>query len=700
MNKESIVTTLLRWVIYLGILSFMAMSYWSSELMEKELKAVRKNVNLLQESVQALHSEIKQKTVSNDSNNFTVEEKKKKTPAISSYVNTSFPNLLIEDPFYIHTLPELLGPSFRPHGIRHTASLGQPKNLHPFSGWADVSNWQSLCVASAATQQFGKYESLAPDIAVKIEERTIEETQVPEFWVFLRNDLFWDPLSPDQFSEEIHLSPHFLKKHPVNAYDFKFYYDAIMNPFVQESGAVALRNYIGDIEEIRIVDDFTFVVRWKTEKIRREDGIEIPTIKYIAKFWTGALKPLPSFVYQYFADGTKIIEDDSDPDTYRKNSVWAQNFSQHWARNIIPSSGPWSFEKMTERQINFRRKPDYFSPLGALTEAQEFEFKESPQSIWQDFKLGKLDLYNLQPQQLVEWETFSRSSEYAKQQANNLAIKRLDYLARTYTYIGWNAAKPYFSSKKVRQAMTMAIDRKRIIDNILNGMGVELTGPFFIKGTSYDSSISPWPYDPHQARRLLEEEGWFDNEGDGVIKKMIDGQLVPFQFSITYYVKSPTAAAICDYVATAFKELGILCSLKGVDSSDISSIFEDKNFDALLMAWSQATPPEEPKQLWYSTGAKEKGSSNAVGFANLEADKIIDALQYEYNREKRKELYHRLHAIIHEEQPYTFLYVPKTTLLYREYLQNVFIPADRQDLIPGGNVEEPQGNIFWIKEKK
>ena len=679
MNKEPIVLYILRFILAIGLLSFMAMLYWSSELIEQDLKTLKEEVESIKEDT------TEPTAISHELHN--------------PNMNQTIPNLLQEDLFYLSTLPELLGENFQPHGTGHEATYRRPKNLNPFNGWSDVNKWQSLCVTSVGTQQFGKYETLAPDLAIKIEERKIEGTDIPEFWVFLRNDVYWDPLSSSLFSEKIDLSPHFLKKHQVTAHDFKFYYDVVMNPFVQELGAVSLRNYIGDIKEIQVIDDFTFIVRCKTQMVKQSDGTEVPMIKYITKFWIAALKPLPSFVYKYFPDGTKIIEEENDPDAYRKNSVWAQNFSQHWADNIIPSCGPWSFAGMTERQIRFIRKADYFSRLDALTEMQEIEFKESPQTIWQDFKLGKLDLYNLLPQQLVEWESFSKSSEYAKQVEQKLAIKRLDYLTRSYSFIGWNAARPYFSSKKVRQAMTMAIDRRKIIDNILNGMGQELTGPFFIKGIAYDSSIAPWPYDPQTARRLLEEEGWFDIDGDGILKKMIDGNKVPFNFSLTYFVKNPTTSAICESIATAFKELGILCSLNGVNFSDISTIFEDKNFDALFLAWSQGTPPEEPKQLWYSTGAKEKGSSNAVGFANAEVDKIIDSLQFEYDKSKRIDLYHKLHAIIHDEQPYTFLYVPKTTLLYREYLQNVFIPAERQDLVPRANVEEPQGNIFWIKEQ-
>lgn len=303
----------------------------------------------------------------------------------------------------------------------------------------------------------------------------------------------------------------------------------------------------------------------------------------------------------------------------------------------------------------------------------------------------------MQPNQEIELENFLKSPHYEKQKKEGAGIRRLDYLGRSYAYIGWNEAKPLFSSKKTRQAMTMAIDRSRIIRQNLNGNGVEITGGFSPTSPSYNKSIEPWPYDPAAARLLLEEEGWYDSDGDGVIDKEMDGARRPFRFSLTYFVKSSTSKSICEYISTALREIGVDCQLHGVDITDLSLIFDDKSFDACLLAWSLGSPPENPRQLWYSTGAKQKGSSNAVGFANAEADKIIDQLEYEDNYDKRLELYHRFHEILHEQQPYTFLYAPKTVLLYRDYIQNLFLPSERQDLIPGANIEEPDWSTVWIK---
>jgi peptide/nickel transport system substrate-binding protein len=327
------------------------------------------------------------------------------------------------------------------------------------------------------------------------------------------------------------------------------------------------------------------------------------------------------------------------------------------------------------------------------------QFKDAPEAIWQDFKMGKLDTYELRPDELIEYENFLKSPMYQQQKAQGLAIHRLDYVDRSFSYIGWNEARVYFQSPAIRRALTMAIDRQRIIQQNLNGMGMEITGPFYRYSTAYDPSITPWPYDPMEAKRLLTQEGWYDSDGDGVVDKTIDGKKVPFRFTLTYYVRSPTAKAIAEYVEQALKEIDVICELRGVDITDLGGIFDDKDFDAVFLAWAQGAPPEEPKQLWASAGAKEKGSSNAIGFANKEIDAIIDELQYEYDLKKRTALYHQFDAIIHQEAPYTFLYTPKASLLYREYVQNVFLPVDRQDLIPGANVAQPQANIFWLKER-
>lgn len=709
MNKEPIGLYIFRFVLGLGLFAFMCMLYWSSTLVEDRLTAISREITQLKSDIYTLRSDTERarsdilqelsircsESASKAAEVINTNSRSRKNwPAESDAAN-----LLTPDPFYEKTLPLLLGEGFSPKGTQHVATVGRPDNLHPFSNWSQVSAWQSLCGMAVAKGLFGKYETMAPDMGVRMEQRVNPKNGAPEFWIFLRNDVYWEPLKQEFFPDDLKLAGQFLRKEPVTADDYKFFFDVLNNPYVQAQGAVSLRTYYEGLEEIEVVDKQTFVVRWKTRNIPNSEGKPVPTIKYIAKQMTGGLRPLAGFVYKYFPDGSKIVKNDASPDTYRTNSVWAQNFAEHWAKNVIVSCGPWSFDGMTDRQIKFRRNHDFYEKYAALTEGINSEFKDSPDNIWQAFKNNQLESYNLQPEKMAEYKEFIESDTYKQQATKGNAINRLDYVARSYAYVAWNMARPYFTQKEVRQALTMAIDRRRIIEQNLSGLGIEITGTFYRFSPAYDPSITPWPFNPTEARRLLEEAGWFDGDGDGIIDKEIDGKRVPFRFALTYFVKNPTSKSICEYIATALKEVGIDCRLNGVDVADLSSLFDDKSFDAISLGWALGMPPEDPRQLWHSSGAKEKGSSNAVGFTNAEADKIIDELDYEYNPEKRIALYHRFNAIIHDEQPYTFLYTPKTAMLYREYLKNVFIPADRQDLVPGANIAEPDSGIFWLDFK-
>lgn len=703
MNKEPIALYIFRFILGLGLFAFMAMLYWSSVLIEERLENTNSELMQIRNDIYSLRGHIEkigmEVSKSHAELSLPEEESNLSKKAESANADNRSLNLLSEDTFYHTTLPNQLGPDFKPHGIFKDAVYSKPEHLHPFVNYVEVVSWFSLCTVSVASLEVGKYETLATDMGIRMELREDEKGR-PEYWIFLRKDVFWQPLQQSHFGSNVTLAPFFLRKHPVTAHDFKFFYDAVMNSHVSEGGALAYRTIYMDLEEINIVDDHTFKVRWKTELVKEKDGSEKQRMKYLSKSMTGSLRPLASFVYKYFSDGTKIIENDSNPDTYRTNPIWAQNFEHHWAKNIIPSCGPWIFDGMTDWEIKFIRNPDFYNPYAALAESMEFKFKNSPDAIWEEFKLGNLDSYEILPQQLAELDRFLASQPYKSQADSGLAIKRLNYVSRVYFYVGWNEARQLFNSKKVRQALTMAVDRERIIRQNLNGMGIQTTGTFFIYSPSYDNSLVPYPYDPQKALQLLHEEGWYDSTGEGILDKMIDGKKVPFVFTLTYFVKNPISKSICEYISTALKEIGIVCNINGVEVADLSAIYEDKNFDAYYMAWALGVPPEDPRQLWYSSEAKERGSSNAIGFANAEVDKIIDRLDYEYDPKKRIELYHRFDRIIYDEAPYIFLFTSKVTKIYREYLQNVFIPAERQDLIPGANMGEPVPSIYWIRDNK
>ncbi len=665
----------------LFLLFFLGMLWWSSNSIELDLKAIRRDLTELKQT--RIHS-------TNSDTSTLVEP----IPMVYSrpWIDASLPNLLIEDPYIQEVLPSLLGADFVPKGILREAILGRPEHLHPFNGFRDVAQFYDLCVPSLGRSHIGKSEEFAPDLALKIEKRP--RSDLPgayEYWVHLR-EMFWSPLHPAHFSDQIHLSPHFLRDHPVTAYDFRLYYDMVMNPYVSEAKAMALRGHFTEIENFIIKDPLTFVIQWKA--VPDEEGV-LHT-KYAAWNLTAALKPLPCFVFQYFTDGDPILNDQGDFSVYQRDPLFAQNFSNHWSKNVVVSCGAFQFDGFSLEGIRFIRNPRHYQPLDALVEGYDISFKEGLDSVWQAFKADLIDLCYLHPTQFAELERYLHSAPYQNVRTPLSEVCTLDYMDQSFYYIGWNLQSSFFSSRAVRQALTQSLDLPRLIAHHLNHMAIPLSGPFSPFSPAYDREIPLWSFQPDHARYLLEQEDWVDQDGDGIREKEFHGIRVPFRFRLCYFVKSLSTKAMVEFFSTSLRDVGIDCIPCGFDITDLSRLFEDKGFDAIVLGWQLGSPPEDPYQIWHSSGAYEKGSSNAVGFANAAADRLIDQLNIEIDREKRVEYYHAFHRIIHDEAPYTFLYTPKMRLLYRNRVKNIFIPLEHPEWIEGATDATPHLRSLWI----
>ncbi len=671
-------------VLLFCLVGFLAMMYWSQTIQEDRLLKIEKTLVQIKNSLgekKSLEPTVTERT----------EKKKKKR----SYWDSSLPNLLTEDAFYTKTLPKLLPPHFVPHGTLRSETIGTFYNLLPFSQWADVIEWENLCTGSLAQNSFGKYYALSPDLAIKIDERTSSDPKKKVYYVHLRDNLFWQPLQQEHFPNSIRLSEHFLKKHPVTAEDFVFYFQAYTNPYNDQPTAVTLRQLIPEVENVKALDDLTLEVTVKLIAVQNEDGTTSYQAPYSSLYNIAGLKPLARFVYQYLPDGSKICPDDESPNFYQRSSFWAQNFIHHFSSRIIVSCGAFIFDGIDEKKICFKRNQEYFNPVYALYNSVEIHFFQTYDAIWRDFQSQKIDACTLSPEHLIELDRFLKSDYYAKLKKENKSIKVLDYIRNLYFYIAWNERNPRFTNPKVRQALDYAIDRPRIIKQGLNGSGVEVTGPFSYTSPSYDHSLQPRPYDPEKAKLLLDEAGWTKVDKEGIRQKTIDGKNLSFSFTVIYYVHNTIGKAIVQIVQENLKQVGIDCVLCGVDIADLNQQVMNKSFDALYLGWGASSPPENPRQLWHSEGAKEKGSSNLTGLINKDVDKLIEKLEIEHDEKTREDLYHQFHRLIYNLAPYSFLFNEKVKLVYWNDLKGIFIPKDRQDLIPGAQVQEPNLYHGW-----
>jgi peptide/nickel transport system substrate-binding protein len=131
-------------------------------------------------------------------------------------------------------------------------------------------------------------------------------------------------------------------------------------------------------------------------------------------------------------------------------------------------------------------------------------------------------------------------------------------------------------------------------------------------------------------------------------------------------------------------KVGVILNIVEMEWNVYTERLNEWNFDACGLGWSLSYE-QDPFQLWHSSEAQKKKSSNHCGFANAAADQIIETARREFDPEKRNALYRRFHRLIHEEQPYTFLVSPYSLTAIHKRYRNVKVYPLGTDL-----------NGFWV----
>ena len=236
--------------------------------------------------------------------------------------------------------------------------------------------------------------------------------------------------------------------------------------------------------------------------------------------------------------------------------------------------------------------------------------------------------------------------------------------SRGYTYLAWNLRNPLFQSKKVRQALTMAVNRQEIVDSLQLEFGAVLTGPILPILWGHNPNLTDFPYDPEKARQYLAEEGWHDSDGDGWLDK--NGKR--FSFTLKTNKGNQIREDITVLVQDMLKQVGIEVKPNIIEWTIFSGDMNKKNFEAAVAGWGVGLKMDMTV-LWHSESINDR--FNWVSYSNPEFDRLNDAAVFEMDEEKARPMWWRAQEMIVEDQPYTFLYTPRDIHYVHKRFQNV-----------------------------
>ena len=438
--------------------------------------------------------------------------------------------------------------------------------------------------------------------------------------LYLRDSIFWSD------------------KKPITVYDIIFSFEVYSDPEVDSRFLGQFYNF-NTIDGLKIDIDKTFkVISQKILTINFLDDA-LPTLLDIN------LEIIPKHIWsQYPKEQLATAPENFKPVTSGpfKLSKWNRMSSIY----LDIDSSSFLFNPDNINRVIFKIIPDYKSRINQL-------------------KTGEVDLL----------ENIKREDISELNAEDNL--KTVSLRGREYDYVGWNHIDPdafqedkiipnkYFSSPRIRKALTYAINREEIVNSYLSGFAEVCKGPVSPMFKNYfDNSLKIDEFNPGKAREILKQNGWIDNNNDGIVEK--DDE----EFKIELYTNSGNPRR--EYVATIVKNnlhaIGIDVNIQMLESGAFIDRLMKRNLDAWISGWIIPVPIDL-YPFWYSD--TEIGIFNFSTYQNKKIDEILDSLGLKLTEAEKVALYKDLQRIFINDEPVTLLYWFDNIITYNKRISKI-----------------------------
>ena len=221
-------------------------------------------------------------------------------------------------------------------------------------------------------------------------------------------------------------------------------------------------------------------------------------------------------------------------------------------------------------------------------------------------------------------------------------------------YIGFNMEKEPFDDVRVRQAISMAIDKEQIIEGIYDGIGTPAIGPLAPDVFGYDESLSGIEYDPEQAKELLAEAGYEDG------------------FSTTIWTddKRENVDTVTN-IQAQLSEIGIDVDIEVLEWGAFLETTAQGDTEMFVLGWTTVTGDADygMYSLFHSDMVGEPG--NRTFTKDDELDELLDAARQENDPDKRLELYSEAQELLVDLAPWIYLHHQDYLLGVREEVKNL-----------------------------
>lgn len=237
------------------------------------------------------------------------------------------------------------------------------------------------------------------------------------------------------------------------------------------------------------------------------------------------------------------------------------------------------------------------------------------------------------------------------------------YDRAAFDCILYNLKTPYFSDKRVRQAMTYAINKQAIVNGIYKGVAKAAEGSYHPRLWAYSSNVPKYSYSLTKAKQLLDQAGWKVGRG-GIREK--NGK--KFEFVLLTNKGNIMREKLIVVVQTQLRLIGVKAQPRILEWNTFLNKYVDTGkFDAYVGGFSTALDGD---QTAFYHSDREKAFFNKGGYSNKRVDELLDNAKLIFNQAEQKKMYAEVQKIVAEDQPMTFICYRRNAVVLNKRVKN------------------------------
>ncbi|HHD73131.1 MAG TPA: peptide ABC transporter substrate-binding protein [Epsilonproteobacteria bacterium] len=304
------------------------------------------------------------------------------------------------------------------------------------------------------------------------------------------------------------------------------------------------------------------------------------------------------------------------------------------AFNLMPvGTGPYRLKKLEfSKQIELKAFDNYFEHRPNI-DTIVFHVIPDPMTRFLMLKANQIDIGNLDA---IQFERQLNKDFFTQ-------FKTIETISHSYTYLGFNLRLKKFQDARVREALSLAIDRQALVDLLFLGHGRVCTGPFLPGSSAFNASVKAPEQAIERAKVLLHEAGYTEKN--------------PLSFEIATSNSSPIRPYAAQIIQNQLSRVGVKVTLRVMEwQAFLNMVVFPRKFETVLLGWSLSLSPD-PYLLWHSDNDKP-GGFNFIGYHNQAVDALIEKMQVITDRHMLGQYWRDIFAGIVQDNPYLFLYIP------------------------------------------